>query len=226
MSKIHRCDVLRLIERQGVIPIFFSSDIEVAKNIVEACYNGGSRIIEFTNRDDLAYNIFTELSRYIKEGFPDLLYGAGSIVDAPTAALYISAGAKFIVGPTFNPEIARLCNRRKILYIPGCGTLNEISLAEEYGVDIVKIFPAESVAGPGFIDAVRMACPWMKIMPAGKVGIDRETVMEWFKSGAACLAIGSRLISKELIRNKEYSKISERVSNLLKYVKECQKIFS
>jgi 2-dehydro-3-deoxyphosphogluconate aldolase/(4S)-4-hydroxy-2-oxoglutarate aldolase len=175
-------------------------------------------VLEFTNRGDFAFEVFKELSQSLIAAKSPLILGVGSVVDAPTAAMYIGAGANFIVGPIFNPEIARLCNRRKIAYLPGCGTLNEISQAEEYGVEIVKIFPGTAVGGPGFIKAVLGPCPWTRIMPTGGVDASEENICAWIEAGACCVGMGSKLITKAAVAAGDYTAIRDNVRQVLAWI--------
>jgi len=154
MAKFTRMQVLNAITDTGLVPVFYNKDVEVAKRIVDACAAGGAKAVEFTNRGDFAYEVFAELVKYCQESRPEIIMGVGSVIDAPTAALYLAHGANFIVGPILNPEVARVCNRRKVSYSPGCGSASEISQAEELGVEIVKVFPGGEVGGPKFVKAV------------------------------------------------------------------------
>ena len=184
MARFMRLDVINTLLDAGVLPLFYHGEIETAIELVKACARGGVRAVEFTNRGELAYPVFTELVNYFAKADPSMILGVGSIIDAPTAALFMASGANFIVGPSLNPEISRLCNRRKILYMPGCATENEISAAEELGAEICKVFPGESIGGPGFIRAVMAPCPWHRLMPTGGVDATEASISEWIKAGA------------------------------------------
>jgi 2-dehydro-3-deoxyphosphogluconate aldolase/(4S)-4-hydroxy-2-oxoglutarate aldolase len=222
MASHSRLEVLNTVVGLGLVPLFYHKDVEVAKKIVAACIDGGARIIEFTNRGDFAYQVFTELSHYVDEAYPELMLGVGSVVDAPTAAMYIASGADFVVSPVLNPETARLCNRRKIAYVPGCGSVSEISQAEELGVEIVKVFPGSAVGGPGFVKAVMGPCPWTRIMPTGGVDATRENIETWFKAGVACVGMGSKLIVKDLVATGDFEAISQNVAQVLAWIKEVR----
>lgn len=202
----------------GLVPLFYNPDVEVSKKVAQACAVGGARVLEFTNRGDFAFEVFKELSQFLAAEKSPLILGVGSVVDAPTAAMYIGAGANFVVGPIFNPEVARLCNRRKIAYMPGCGTLNEISEAEEYGVEIVKIFPGTAVGGPGFIKAVKGPNPWTSIMPTGGVDATEENIRNWIEAGACCVGMGSKLITKTAVAAGDYDGIRENVKKVLGWI--------
>jgi 2-dehydro-3-deoxyphosphogluconate aldolase/(4S)-4-hydroxy-2-oxoglutarate aldolase len=166
--------------------------------------------------------VFTELSQWAVKALPQTILGVGSVVDAPTAAMYIASGANFVVGPLLNPEVARLCNRRKIAYSPGCGTASEISQAEELGVEIVKIFPGESVGGPDFVKAILGPCPWTRIMPTGGVEPTRESLTAWFKAGVTAVGIGSNLIRKDLIQAGDYAAMTANVAQVIAWIREAR----
>jgi 2-dehydro-3-deoxyphosphogluconate aldolase / (4S)-4-hydroxy-2-oxoglutarate aldolase len=222
MAQYLRHEVVGTMMEVGLVPVFYEKDVELAKKIVEACANGGARAVEFTNRGDWAHQVFSELAQWAKKNFPQVMMGVGSIVDAPTAAIYINNGANFVVGPVFNPEVARMCNRRKIAYSPGCGSASEISAAEEMGVDIVKVFPGAEVGGPAFVKNMLGPCPWVKIMPTGGVEATKESIHKWIKAGAACLGMGSNLITKEMVAQGNFEGISQNVSQCLWWIKEAR----
>jgi 2-dehydro-3-deoxyphosphogluconate aldolase/(4S)-4-hydroxy-2-oxoglutarate aldolase len=222
MAKFTRLEVLNTIVDTGLVPVFYNGDVEVTKKVAWAISNGGCRLLEFTNRGDFAPEVFKELSRYCQRELPNMILGVGSILDAPTAALYVAYGANFVVGPTLNPEIARFCNRRKISYSPGCGSASEISQAEELGVEIVKVFPGDCVGGPGFVKAILGPCPWTRIMPTGGVQATRESVTEWFKAGVAAVGIGGDLIKKQYLQTGNYDAIATRTAEVLALIREVR----
>jgi 2-dehydro-3-deoxyphosphogluconate aldolase/(4S)-4-hydroxy-2-oxoglutarate aldolase len=190
---------------------------------LKACYDGGVRVFEFTNRGDFAHEVFAEMNKYVLKELPEMILGIGSVVDAGTASLYIQLGANFVVSPVLNEEMAKVCNRRKIFWTPGCGTLSEISYAEELGAEVVKIFPADSVGGPKFVESIKGPCPWTSIMPTGGVEPTEENLAKWFKSGVFCVGIGSKLITKEIIENENYIQLTEKIAATLKIIRK-QKI--
>jgi 2-dehydro-3-deoxyphosphogluconate aldolase/(4S)-4-hydroxy-2-oxoglutarate aldolase len=222
MARFDRLTVLNTMLARGLVPVFYEGDVEVAKKIAAACYEGGARVLEFTNRGEAALPVFAQLSEWIAAHYRDLVLGVGSIVDAATAALFIAHGANFVVGPALNLEVAKLCNRRKIAYSPGCGSVSEISAAEEWGVEIVKIFPGAQVGGPSFVKAVLGPMPWTRIMPTGGVESTKESVQAWIKAGAACLGMGSNLISKELLNAGDYAAMSANVRQVLAWIAEAR----
>ena len=208
MAKFSRFNVYRTIEETGLVPVFYHSDVEVAKRVVKACYEGGIRVFEFTNRGDFAHEVFAGLVKWAGKECPEMILGAGSVVDAPTAALYIQSGANFVVGPLLNPEIFKVCNRRQIAYSPGCATASEIGLAQELGAEIVKVFPGGTVGGPSFVKNIRGPMPWTKIMVTGGVEPTKENLSAWFKAGVTAVGMGSNLFPREVIEAGEWEKIS------------------
>jgi 2-dehydro-3-deoxyphosphogluconate aldolase/(4S)-4-hydroxy-2-oxoglutarate aldolase len=223
MAELSRLEVYQSILTSGLVPLFYHADAAIASQVVKACADGGSRVLEFTNRGEKALQVFATLVEYVSKNKINITLGVGSILDAPTAALFIAHGARFVVGPTCNPDIARLCNRRKIAYMPGCGTVTEISNAEELGVEIVKVFPGETVGGPAFIKAVLGPMPWARIMPTGGVDLTPESIGGWMKAGACCVGMGSNLIKKELITASNYTAIQANTSQALQWIADSRK---
>ncbi len=210
---------MSVMKDQGMVPLFYHADIEVAKKVVQAIYNGGARLLEFTNRGDYAHQVFAELYRYTAKEMPELIMGVGSVTDAGTASLYMQLGANFIVTPVLREDISIVCNRRKVLWSSGCGSLTEIARAEELGCEIVKLFPG-SVYGPNFIKSVRAPQPWTNIMPTGGVSPDPENLKAWFTSGAYCVGMGSKLMLKDEKGNYKYSEIETLTKSTLAYINE------
>jgi 2-dehydro-3-deoxyphosphogluconate aldolase/(4S)-4-hydroxy-2-oxoglutarate aldolase len=223
MAKFDRLTVLKTMIDTGLVPVFYNGDIEVAKKVATACVEGGAKVLEFTNRGDRAWNIFTELIEWAEQAHPDLILGVGSIADAPTAGMYIASGANFVVGPLLNPEVARLCNRRKVAYSPGCGSVSEISEAEELGVEIVKIFPGGQVGGPAFAKAVRGPMPWTRLMPTGGVDATQESIEGWIQAGVSCVGMGSKLIRKDLVAAGDYAAIEQNVRRVLALIQTARR---
>lgn len=219
MAKYRKLDTLMAMKNTGIIPVFFNSDIDLAKNIVKACYDGGIRAFEFTNRGDFAIEVFAALSKWVIDECPGMILGAGTILDAPTAALYIQMGANFIVSPSLNPEVARLCNRHGIPYTPGCGSVTEICNAQELGCDFVKVFPAGSVGGQKFVKDLLGPLPWTMVMATGSVEPTQENLAAWKKSGVTCVGVGSKLFPKDWIDAGEWEKIAGICKDALEYFK-------
>lgn len=218
MARYSRLDVWNTIIETGLVPLFYQADLAKAQAIVSACLKGGARVVEFTNRGEQAYPVFSELARRVESS---TILGVGSISDAPTAALFIASGANFIVGPSFNPEIARLCNRRKIAYIPGCATETEIAHAEEFGAEICKVFPGDAL-GPEFIRAVLAPSPWHRLMPTGGVDATEENVTAWIRAGAVAVGMGSKLIAASRVQAGDFDAIANQVSQILEWIRNVR----
>ena len=221
MTDLPRLTVAKTITDIGLIPVFHHGDIEVAKAIVKACSDGGAQVVEYTNRGSRASTVFRELTEWRDDELPSCILGAGTIMDPETAVAYINGGADYIVAPTFNPETAATCNRRKVLYIPGCMTPTEITEAERHGAEIIKLFPA-SVAAPRFIKAVHGPMPHTRLMPSGGVRYDRDGVAEWIQAGAVALNMGSDLIRRDLVAEGRYAEIRDRVRQCLAWIAEAR----
>jgi len=218
MAKFRKLEVLQKVQEQSMMPLFYHADVELGKQVIKACYEGGARLLEFTNRGDFAHEVFAELNKYCAKELPDMIMGVGSINDAGTASLFMQLGANFIVSASLREDIAKVCNRRKVPYMPGCGTLTEVGRAEELGCDIVKLFPG-SVYGPGFIKAIRGPQPWTQIMPTGGVAPTKENLTGWLQAGAVCVGMGSKLISKDLLKKGNFKQLSVDVTAALALIK-------
>ncbi len=222
MAKFTRIDVVIKMKETGIVPVFFHKDIDTCKNVLKACYDGGARLFEFTNRGDRAHLVFEQLITWAEKEIPEMILGVGSVVDAGTTSLYIQLGANFIVSPILNEEMARVCNRRKIAWSPGCGSLTEISRAEELGAEVVKIFPGSQVGGPGFVKAILGPCPWTSIMPTGGVAPDEENLRGWFEAGVHCVGMGSKLMVKDTAGNFDYPAIERKMKDAIEIVRKIR----
>ncbi|MEM8886856.1 MAG: bifunctional 4-hydroxy-2-oxoglutarate aldolase/2-dehydro-3-deoxy-phosphogluconate aldolase [Bacteroidota bacterium] len=221
MARFSKLQLLQVAQNQGMVPLFYHPDIELGKGILKACYLGGARILEFTNRGDFAHEVFAALNKYAEKELPELILGVGSVNDAATAALYLQLGANFMVSASLREDIAKVCNRRKIPYMPGCGSLTEIGKAEELGCDIVKLFPG-SVYGPAFVKAIKGPQPWTQIMPTGGVSPTRENLSAWFDAGVTCVGMGSKLISKEIVKNRDFVQLETHTHQALSLIQEIR----
>ena len=221
--KFNKIQVLTAMKETGIIPVFYNSDIEISKKIVKACYDGGVRAFEFTNRGDFAHEVFCEVIKYAALECPEMIVGIGSIVDTPTAAMYLQMGANFVVGPLFNPEVAKLCNRRMVPYTPGCGSVSEIGFAQEAGCDLCKVFPAGNVGGPSFIKNVKAPMPWSMLMATGAVEPNEENLLAWIKAGVTCVGMGSNLFPASVIAAKEWGKITDLCRKCLTIIENASK---
>lgn len=221
MARFDKIQVLQKLQATGMVPVFYHSDADVVKHVMKACYEGGTRAFEFTNRGDFAHEVFAECVRYAAKECPEMAMGVGSVVDAPTATLYIQLGACFVVSPLLNTETARVCNRRLIPYVPGCGSVSEIGAAQELGCDVTKVFPGD-VYGPAFVKGMMAPCPWSKIMVTGGVSPDETNLMAWFKAGAFCVGMGSKFFPKDKVKDKDWQYITNLCRRSLAYIKEAK----
>lgn len=222
MARFSRIEVALKMAECGVIPVFYHSDITICKEVIRSAYNGGARVFEFTNRGDFAHEVFGALIKWAQTELPDLILGVGSVIDPATTALYLQLGANFIVSPLLNEEMARTCNRRKVLWSPGCGSLSEINRAEELGAEIVKIFPGSAVGGPQFVAAVKGPCPWSSIMPTGGVEPTETNLRAWFKAGVTCVGMGSNLFPKAMIAAGDWTNLSIQIKSCFDLVKQIR----
>lgn len=209
------------MERTGLVPLYYNPNASVVKQVVKACYEGGARVFEFTNRGDFAHEVFAEVSKYVARDLPEMKLGVGSVADAGTASLYLQLGADFIVMPSLREDVGRVCNRRKVLWAPGCMTLSEIGRAEELGADIIKIFPG-NVLGPGFVKAVMAPCPWTRIMPTGGVSPTEENLRAWFEAGVLCVGMGSKLVTRDLFEHGGYEALAQKVQETLALIEQIR----
>jgi 2-dehydro-3-deoxyphosphogluconate aldolase/(4S)-4-hydroxy-2-oxoglutarate aldolase len=217
MGRLSHLEVDAAIEEVGLIPLFYQPDPALVVAAVTACAAGGARVVEFTNRGDGAHRVFTAAITRLREEVPTAVLGVGSIVDAPTAALYIANGADFVVGPYFRRKVASLCRRRGITYIPGASTPAEIARAENAGADIVKVFPAR-VLGPAFIRDILGPSPQSRLVPTGGVAATQESVSAWIRAGAVAVGIGSQLIASHPARPTDLDSLADRVAEVRDWI--------
>ncbi len=212
----------QVMHQTGLVPLFYHPDVELGKQVVAACYRGGAQLLEFTNRGDFAHEVFRELNKYCLENLPGMILGVGSVTDAGVASLYMQLGANFIVTPVLREDIALVCNRKKVLWSPGCASLTEICRAEELGCEIVKLFPG-GIYGPGFVKAIKGPQPWTSIMPTGGVAPTEENLKAWFEAGVTCVGMGSKLISKEILAKEDFQALEEKTSATLAMIQALKK---
>lgn len=221
MQKYSRIDVANTMQETGLVPLFFHSDVELGKNILKACYDGGARLLEFTARGNFAHEVFGALNKYVLKELPGMIMGVGSVTDAAQASLYMSLGANFIVTPVLREDIAIVCNRRKVAWSPGCGSLTEIAKAEELGCEVVKLFPGGTY-GPSFVKAIKGPQPWTSIMPTGGVTPTEDNLKAWFDAGVTCVGMGSQLISKDIMETQNFKKLREQVQSAMDIIKQVR----
>jgi len=220
MTLSRRIEVLVSLTDTGVLPLFHTDDVDRATRIVGALREGGARAIEFTDRGPGAWTAFAALSSWSARHDPDTILGAGSIRDPYTADRFIAVGARFIVGPSFDLEVANLCNRRRIAYLPGCATPTEIVTAEACGVELVKVFPGDSL-GPEFVRAIRGPLPETQIVVTGGVAATKASIDAWIEAGAACLGFGSALVTRayaDPTSGSDVSELAPAVADLIRLV--------
>ena len=222
MAHYSRLEVAGVMQNTGMVPLFYHADVALGKEVLKACYEGGSRLLEFTARGDFAFEVFLELNKYALRELPGMIMGVGSITDAAAASMFMQMGANFIVTPSLREDIAVVCNRRKVLWSPGCGSLTEINRAEELGCEIVKLFPG-STYGPDFVKAIKGPQPWTSIMPTGGVSTDEANLKAWFTAGVTCVGMGSKLISKDILANRDFKLLQQRVSDTLSLINTIRK---
>ncbi|MCB0639233.1 MAG: bifunctional 4-hydroxy-2-oxoglutarate aldolase/2-dehydro-3-deoxy-phosphogluconate aldolase [Lewinella sp.] len=221
MARFTRIQVARKMAEQGMVPLFYHADIELGKEVLAACYRGGARLLEFTNRGDYAHEVFGELNKFCAKELPEMMMGVGSVTDAGTAALYMQLGASFVVTPVLREDIAYACNRRKVLWSPGCGSLTEICRAEELGCEIVKLFPGGTY-GPDFVKNIRGPQPWTRIMPTGGVSPTEDNLKGWFDAGVTCVGMGSQMISNDILKERTFDKLEKRVRDTLELIQKLR----
>lgn len=221
MARFTRIKVATVMESTGLVPLFYNADVELGKKVIRACYDGGARILEFTNRGDFAHEVFRELHQYTIKELPEMILGVGSVTDAAAASLYLQLGANFVVTPVLREDIALVCNRKKVLWSPGCMTLTEIARAEELGAEIIKIFPGGQL-GPAFVKDIKGPCPWTSLMPTGGVSPTEENLKDWFDAGVTCVGIGSKLIDSSVLKSGDFEGLKNRVANAIDIIKKVR----
>jgi 2-dehydro-3-deoxyphosphogluconate aldolase/(4S)-4-hydroxy-2-oxoglutarate aldolase len=221
MARFSRLEVAQKMAEQGLVPLFYHPDVELGKEVLRACYQGGARLLEFTNRGDWAHEVFNELNKFCRKELPEMMMGVGSVTDAATASFYMQIGANFVVTPVLREDIAIVCNRRKVLWSPGCGSLTEICRAEELGCEIVKLFPG-GIYGPSFVKAIKGPQPWTSIMPTGGVSPEESNLKAWFDAGVTCVGMGSKMISADILKNRQFALLENRVKDCLALIQKLK----
>lgn len=221
MSRLNKEEILQIASIQGLLPPFNHSDEKRSREILQAAYAGGLRIIEYTNRSPNALDVFESLARFARKQLPGLVLGVGTIMNSKQAKQFHKAGAQFIVAPTLQLEVGAYCSKKELFWCPGAGTATEVVQAHEWGASLVKIFPAE-VLGPTFIKALKGPCPWTRMMPSGGVTLEPANLLAWFQSGAECVAIGTQLFSTEIMEEGRMELLEERIHTTLLTIKSIR----
>lgn len=218
MAEFSRLETLTRIKQAGMVPVFYNPDPDTCRQVAQACQRADVPVLEYTNRGDGAFHVFSQLAEFRRSRGLDITLGVGSVLDAATSAMYIGAGADFIVSPFVSDQVARVCNTYKVPYLPGCGSVSEIHRAHLLGAEICKLFPAQVIDGPAFIKAIRAPLPWAEIMPTGAISPTEQDLARWFEAGAVCVGMGSRLVSKELIEKGDFDELAERFRRTIELV--------
>lgn len=220
MAKFNKIDTIGIIRGTGIVPVFYNKDAELTRKVVKACYDGGIRAFEFTNRGDGANEVFKEVMAFVRAECPEMALGAGTILDAPTAAIYLQMGADFLVSPCMVEEVVKLANRRGVPYSPGCGTVTEVVKAQELGCDLVKVFPAGTVGGPAFVKNILAPLPWALVMCTGAVEPEENNLKAWAASGVTAVGMGSKLFPKEVVAAGNWEAVSELCRKSLEWFRK------
>lgn len=213
-------EVISVMRDTGIVPLFTHDNARDAQEVVEAAYRGGVRAFEFTNRRPNSFEVFSHLIRERKK-FPDLMLGIGTVMDGVTTQKFIDAGADFIISPILKTEMAEVCNKNNVSWIPGCATLTEIVTAKENGAAVIKVFPG-SVLGPGFVSSILPVVPDLRLMITGGVEPTRENLTTWFEAGAMCVGMGSQLFTKDILQNGNWTLLTQRVIQSLELVRQIR----
>lgn len=207
------------VKATGFMPLFTHTDLAVCKQVLKASYDAGVRLFEFTNRNENSFDIFCDLRKYCNENLPEMVLGIGTIKNAQKAEQFIAAGADFLISPILLREIHDVAVKHQKLWIPGCATPSEIGLAENWGIQTVKIFPAKQLGGPGYIKAVKAVFRDMQFMATGGVEPTQENISAWFKGGVTAVGIGSQLFPSAWLNEGQYNLVTDHVKNIVQYIR-------
>ena len=214
-------ELLKRIPEQGILPLYFYKDPEVSIEVLRSLYKAGIRMVEYTNRGEAALQNFKKMREVRDEELKDLYLGIGTIKNAPAAETYIQAGVDFIVCPGLVEEVANVADKNKMLWVPGCMTPSEIIRAENMGAKMIKLFPG-NILKPEFMSAIKALFPDLMFMPTGGVSLDKENLEGWFKAGVSAVGMGSKLVSKQLLEEKNYAKIEELTKEAMSIIKSLR----
>lgn len=215
-------EIASLVKQTGFMPLFTHTDLTVAQQVLKASYEAGVRLFEFTNRNSNSFDIFTELRKYCDKNLPGMVLGIGTIKNAAQAEKFVDAGADFLISPLILEEIQNVAVKHKKLWMPGCATPTEIGTAENWGIEIVKIFPAKQLGGPAFIKAVRAVYPSMQFLTTGGVEPTQEDLQKWFAAGTTAVGIGSQLFPPDWLANNQYDRVTGQIKDIIRYIQEAR----
>jgi len=224
MASHGKSEVLATIYAEGVVPVFYNADPDVAREVGRRLVKGGLSTIEFTNRGDGAVEVLADLMRWARRELPELVVGAGTVTDPATAGHVIDLGVNFVFAPSLSAEVAAVCNSRGVPYVPGCATLTEIQAAYDLGCEVVKLFPAGSIGGPSFLSAIRAPCPWVLAIPTGGVEPTTDSLAAWFDAGAPAVGMGSKLLPAGLVGTGDWDAIEQSVTAAVAAVTQARSL--
>jgi len=216
-----KTEILQLIQEQGVMPLFFYKDVQVSIEVLRALYAAGIRAMEYTNRGEAALKNFKEMRKVCDTELKGMYLGVGTIKNATAARAFIDAGTDYLVSPGLVEDAAQLAESINMLWIPGCMTPTEIIKAEVLGAKMIKLFPG-NILGPSFLNAIKELFPNLLFLPTGGVEVEKENLTGWFKSGVAAVGMGSKLITKTLLENRDYEGIRSATLKTLQLIKEAR----
>ena len=211
-------ELLKLIPAQGILPLYFYKDTEVSLEVLRALYRAGIRAVEYTNRGEAALQNFKKMREICDTELKGMYLGIGTIKNGDMAQAFIDAGADYIICPGLIEEVAAVADKKNMLWVPGCMTPSEIIRAENMGAKMIKLFPG-NILGPGFMSSIKELFPGLLFMPTGGVDLDKENIEGWFKAGVCAVGIGSKLVSKQLLEQKDYAKIEALTKQAMDIVK-------
>ena len=214
-------ELLKLIPEQGVLPLYFYKDTEVSIQVLKSLYSAGIRAVEYTNRGEAALLNFKKMREVCDAELKGMYLGIGTIKNAKMAQTFIDAGADYIICPGLIEEVAEVADKNKMLWVPGCMTPSEIILAENMGAKMIKLFPG-NILGPGFMSAIKELFPDLLFMPTGGVDLEKDNIAGWFKAGVCAVGMGSKLVSKNLLEQKDYAKIEALTKQVMDIVKSVR----
>jgi len=214
--------LLKLIPEQGMLPLYFHQDTEVSIQVLKALYQAGIRAVEYTNRGEAALKNFKEMRKVCDEELKDMFLGVGTIKNSEAAKAFIAAGADYLVCPGLVESVAGIADEQDMLWVPGCMTPSEIIKAENMGARMIKLFPG-NLLGPSFVSAIKSLFPGLMFMPTGGVEVNEENLAGWFKSGVCAVGMGSKLITKAVLEQKDYAGITNLTIQALEIIHSVQK---
>lgn len=215
MAVVPKERIVARLAAQRALPLFTCGDAETGMEVLGALDSAGLRVVEFTNRTPAALDVFAEMVRRAATVHPDLILGAGTILDLAQARAFHTAGAAFLVAPHLDEEVGAWCAAEDLAWCPGTGTVTEMVRADRLGAAVIKVFPADALGGPAFLKAVRGPCPHLRLMPSSGVTTDPTNLAGWFAAGAHCVGIGSQLIDPKAVAAGRYLDLAARARALV-----------